>query len=108
MAVILKHIDLYQLIEFHVAGLHLSAIVKLLVLLNIVGYGKLMETYVSYLNFSAFLLSHSCLTLLPEVKYLISLVIFKMSMRQISRIARALFVSLADFTAILIALFQFV
>ena len=48
------------------------------------------------------------LTLFSELKYLIILVIFKMSMQQMSRIAGALFVSLADFTAILIALFQFV
>ena len=68
-----------------------------------------METYVSYLNFSVFSLTFMLhLTLFPELKYLIILVIFKMSMQQMSRIAGALFVSLADFTAILIALFQFV
>ena len=89
-------------------GLHLSAIVKLSVLLIMVGYGKLMETYVSYLNFSVFSLTFMLhLTLFPELKYLIILVIFKMSMQQIIRIAGALFVSLADFTATLIALFQF-
>ena len=88
----------------------MSAIVKLSVLLIMVGYGKLMETYVSYLNFSVFfsLTFMLHLTLFPELKYLIILVIFKMSMQQMSRIAGALFVSLADFTAILIALFQFV
>ena len=41
---------------FYVAGLHLSAIVKLQALcaLIMVGYGKLMEIYVSYLNLSIF------------------------------------------------------